>query len=121
MFFHMLKCLAVYFLAFAIITGLTLQIAGSAVASAGQHAMSPTMEMAAMDMGNGCDQPASPCKGMTPDCINIMGCVMNTATPVAPLAVFEPLLWVAISYFSLHAMPMGVSIKPEHSPPILHA
>jgi len=121
MFFCMLKRLAVYFLALTVITGLTLQIAGSVVAGAGQHAMSPAMEMAAMDMGGDCDQPAAPCKGLTPDCINIMGCVINTAALVAPLAASAPFEWSAVSYFSLNGMPTGVSIKPEHSPPIPYA
>ncbi len=122
MFFDMLKRLAVYFLAFAIITGLTLQIAGSALAGAGQHVVPPTLEMAAMDMGSGCDRLAPPCKGAMPDCIDGMGCLINAAALAVPLlAASVPFQWVAISYFSLNGMPTGVSIKPEHSPPILHA
>jgi len=117
MFCTMLKRATIYFLAFAIITGLTLQIAGSALAAAGQ----PAMSMAAMDMGNGCDQRAAPCKGMTPDCIDSMGCLINAAALVAPLAASVPFQWGAVSYFPLNAMPTGVSIKPEHSPPIPHA
>ncbi len=116
MFCAMLKRATIYFLAFAITLGVTLQISGSALAAAGQPAMS-----SAMDMGGNCDQPAVPCKGLTPDCINIIGCVINAAAPVAPLAVSEPLLWGDVSYFSLDAVPAGVSIKPEHSPPIPHA
>jgi hypothetical protein len=117
MFFNMLKRLAVYFLAFAITTGLVLQVAGSALAGAGQ----PAMSMAAMDMGNGCNQPAPPCKGMTPDCIDSMGCLVSSVVPVAPLAASLPFQWGAVSYFSLFAVLTGVSIKPEHSPPILYA
>ncbi len=121
MFFNMLKRLAVYFLAFAVIFGVTLQIAGSALAGAGRHAMSPAMEMATMDMGSDCDQLAPPCKGAMPDCIDGMGCLINAAALVAPLAASVPFQWVAISYFSINAVPVGVSIKPEHSPPIPQA
>ena len=117
----MLKRAATYFLVLAVILGVTLQIAGSALAGAGQHAVSPAMEMAAMDMGNGCDQLASPCKGMTPDCIDSMGCLINAAALVAPLAASVPFQWAAVSYFSHNAMLTGMSIKPEHSPPIPHA
>lgn len=113
----MLKRLAIYFLALAVISGLTLQIAGSAMASAGP----PAMDMPAMDMGGDCDQPAPPCNGMTPNCINSTGCLVNAATPVAPLAVSEPYLWGTVDYFSLNATPDGVSVKPEHSPPIPQA
>ena len=116
MFCVMLKRATIYFLAFAITLGVTLQISGSALVAAGQPAMSSTM-----DMGGDCDQPAPPCNGMTPDCMDSMGCFVNAAAPVAPLAVSEPLLWGDVSYFSLNAVPAGVSIKPEHSPPIPHA
>lgn len=114
----MLKRAATCFLALAVILGVTLQIAGSALAAAGP----PAMEMPAMaDMGGDCNQPTSPCNGLTPDCVDSMGCITNTATPVAPLAVSEPLLWGPVSYFSLNATPTGVSVKPEHSPPIRNA
>lgn len=113
----MLKRLATYFLALAVILGVSLQIAGSALAAAGP----PAVEMSAMDMGGDCDQPAAPCKGMTPDCIGSMGCVTNIAAPVAPLAAPAPFQWGAVRYFSLCAMQAGVSVKPEHSPPILNA
>jgi hypothetical protein len=113
----MLKRLAIYFLAFAVIFGVTLQVAGSALAAAGQ----PAISMVAMHMGSDCDQPAPPCNGMTPDCMGSMGCFVNTAAPAAPLAVSVPWQWSAVDYFSLCAMPVSVSIKPEHSPPIPHA
>ncbi len=118
MFCAMPKRIATYFLALAVFLGVTLQIAGVALAAAGP----PATGMSTMaDMGGDCDQPARPCNGMTPDCIDSMGCVTNTTAPVAPLAVSDLLQWGAVSYFSLNAMPAGVSIKPEHSPPILDA
>lgn len=113
----MLKRLATYILALAVILGVTLQIAGSALAAAGPAAV----EMPATDMGGDCNQPAPPCNGMTLDCIDSMGCIINTTAPVAPLAVSEPLLWSSVSYFSLYATQAGVSLKPEHSPPIVDA
>lgn len=114
----MLKRVTTYFLAFAVIFGVTLQITGSASAAAGN----PVMEMTAMDMGSSdCDQPAAPCPGMTPDCIDSMGCLVNAAAQVAPLTASVPRQWGAVSYSSLNATPNGVSIKPEHSPPIPHA
>lgn len=113
----MLKRLAIYLLAFAVVLGVTLQVAGAALAAAGL----PATEMTAMDMGGDCDQPAGPCNGLTPDCIDSMGCLSNLAAPVAPLAVSAPFKWSAVSYFSSNAMQAGVSIKPEHSPPILNA
>lgn len=113
----MLKRVTIYLLAFAVVIGVTVQISGAALATAG----APAMEMAAMAMGGDCDQPADPCTGVTPDCIDSMGCASNTAAPVAPLADSAPLRWGAVRYFPLCAMSAGVSIKPEHSPPILNA
>ncbi len=113
----MQKRAATYFLAIALALGVTFQVAGVALAAAGQ----PAMEMAAMDMDDGCDQPASPCHGMTPDCIDSMGCIISAATPVIPLAFTAQLQWGDVRYVSLSAVPTGMSIKPEHSPPIPHA
>lgn len=112
--FYMLKRATTCLLALAFVLGVTLQIAGLALAAGEQ----PVIGMATMEMGGDCGQPAQPCNGLTPDCINSMGCVINTAAPVAPHAVSELLQWDAIRYFSLNAVPSGVSIKPEHSPPI---
>lgn len=117
MFGRMLKRAAAYFLAFALIFGVGLQLAGSAMAAAGQAA--PLM--AAMDMGSGCDQPAPPCNGVTPDCVDAMGCLVNAAAPGASLAAPTPITWGAVSYSGQDAMSSGVSIKPEHSPPIPQA
>lgn len=121
MFGPMLKRAATCFLAFAVIIGVTLQFAGSAMAAAGQLAPSPAPSMAVMDMGSGCDQPAPPCNGVTPDCIDGMGCLVSAAAPAASQAASVPFKWGAVSYFALALMPSGVSIKPEHSPPIPHA
>jgi hypothetical protein len=113
----MLKRTAIYLLAFAVIIGVTLQAVGLALAAAGP----PAMSMAAMDMGGDCDQPAPPCNGMTPYCMDSMSCFTNTAAPAAPLVVSVQLAWGAVSYFSINAAPVSLSIKPEHSPPILYA
>ncbi len=107
--FYMLKRATTCLLALAFLLGVTLQIAGLALAAS---------EQPVMEMGGDCGQPAQPCNGLTPDCIKSIGCVINTAAPVAPHAVSELLQWDAIHYFSLNAVPSGVSIKPEHSPPI---
>jgi len=113
----MLKRVTIYLLAFAVVIGVTLQISGAALAAAGL----PATEMAAMDMGGDCDQPAPPCNGMTPYCMDSMSCFTNTAAPAAPLVVSVQLAWGAVSYFAINAAPVSLSIKPEHSPPIPHA
>lgn len=113
----MLKRTATYFLAIALALGVTFQVAGAALNAAGQSAM----EMAAMDMDGGCDQPASPCHGLTPDCIDSMGCLASAAAFVTPVVASAPFQWRAVRYFSLDALPTGVGVQPEHSPPISRA
>jgi len=110
----MLRRAATYFLAIALALGVMFQVANAALAAAGQ----PAMEMAAMDMDGGCDQPASPCHGLTPDCIDSMGCLASSATPAESVVDSAPFQWGAVRYFSLDALPTGVGVKPEHSPPI---
>jgi hypothetical protein len=113
----MLKRTATYLLALTIALAATLQVIASASVSADQ----PAMPMATMDMSGDCDNPAPPCKGMTPACIVSMGCLMIVAVPAAPLAASVPFKWGTVSYASSVAPLDGVSIEPELFPPILRA
>ncbi len=73
--------------------------------------------MSGMDMSH-CEHPGGPCKGMTPACIDSMGCIVAipTATFITP-ASFE---WRGISYASFNVAMADRTIRPELFPPILH-
>jgi hypothetical protein len=112
----MLKRTATYLLAIAVFLGMTLQVIPLASAMTSQSAMS----MAGMDMSD-CDHPAAPCKGITPDCIDSMGCLMTVALPATQLSAPVPFKWDAVSYGFAVANFAGMTLRPELSPPILRA
>jgi hypothetical protein len=112
----MLKRIATYLLSLAVILTMTLQTVphGSGMPS------ESTMSMAGMDMGN-CDRPTAPCKGMTPACIDSMGCVTIIGLPTIPLAAATPFEWGVLSYTTFDVALAGRTIRPEIFPPILRA
>src|ERR1700722_12179734 len=66
-------------IAFAVVGGTTTELARSA-----QYGAPMTMAGMPCDMAmpaSGDTKPMPPCKGMTPDCIKLMGCVTVTALP----------------------------------------
>lgn len=110
----MLRQIATYVLALAIVLGTTLQAMASASAAIPQ----PSMTMSDVDMAKS-DYPNPPCKGMTPICIDSLGCVINIGVPAASPLASIPFEWGVVSYFFSLAALAGVSIEPELSPPII--
>ena len=102
---------------FAIVGGSTAQLAQSSQysVSATMAGMPCDMTMPVADAGHG--EPMAPCKGMTPDCIKQMGCVVNAALPVrlASTDVRVPLSTVA--YWSAWSEMAGLIREPEALPP----
>jgi hypothetical protein len=113
----MMKRIAIYVLTFAFVVGTTLQTVPRADAMSAQ----PGMAMADMTgMADG-HQPLTPCKGLTPTCLDRMGCVINLAVPMMPPPNPVSVRWAAVSYSSTVTPLTGVSTEPELSPPILRA
>ena len=110
----MLKRIATYLLSFAVVLVMTLQVIPHA------PAMASDLSMAGMDMSN-CDHPAAPCKGMTPACIDNMGCATIIGLPTAPLSAATPFEWGVLSYAVFDVALAGRTIRPELFPPILRA
>lgn len=110
----MVKRFGIVLLAIAVIVGLTMQVLPRGFAlESGQVAV------ASMDMP--CDGGAgAPCKGMTPACIDAMGCVVAVAIPAqVPELTTAP--WVAAAYTFADTSLSGLSVPPELTPPILLA
>lgn len=101
----------------AIVGGTTAQLAQSSRYSepATMADMPCGMTMPVADTGQG--EPMAPCKGMTPDCIKQMGCVVNAALParLAGTDVRVPLSTVA--YWSAWSEMAGLVREPEALPP----
>jgi hypothetical protein len=112
----MLKRIATYLLSLAVVLTMTLQT----VPHASGMPSETTMSMAGMDMSD-CDRPATPCKGLTPTCIDSMGCVTIIFLPAIPLAAATPFEWGILSYTAFDVALAGRTIRPELFPPILRA
>ena len=112
----MLKRIATCLLSLAVIVTMTLQVIPHAPA---MPLDSPT-SMAGMDMSN-CEHRAAPCKGITPACIDSMGCVTIIGLPTTPLSASVPFKWGVLSYTVFDVALAGRTIRPELFPPILRA
>ncbi len=115
----MIKQLATYLMAFAVIFAMTLQSPApraSMMQSQSETSM-PDMDMSGMDMSH-CQHPGGPCKGMTPACIDSMGCVVAVAIPTATFSAPAPFEWGGVSYVSFNVAMADRTIRPELSPPI---
>ncbi len=102
---------------FAIIGGPSVQLAQPAVyASPMTMADMPCDGMASMaDAGHG--TPMAPCKGLTPDCIKQMGCVVDVAVPVRLAATDAVFASSPVAYWSALSLMAGVGRRPEPLPP----
>ena len=70
------------------------------------------------DMAGCADHAPAPVKHM-PNCIDHYGCLAVQALPTSPTLLAVPFRWVSVAY-SVGAAPLlGLSIKPELTPPIL--
>ncbi len=112
----MMKRIAIYVLTFAVVLATMVR----AIPHADAMSLQPDVAMQMAGMAGG-QQPMTPCKGLTPTCIDSLDCMINLAVPVAPPPTPVSFRWAAVSY-SLMVTPLtGVSTEPELSPPILRA
>jgi hypothetical protein len=128
----MLRRVAIFVLAFFFIVSVTMEMMPRAMAmpqptpcpmgmqSSGTHSMDMQSEHA--DMSADADQSGAPCnKGLTPTCIDAMGCVVAVALPQAPLSAPRVLDWSEVTYSVATSIPASRSIPPDLFPPILAA
>lgn len=103
--------------AFAIIGGPAAHLAQPAdYAAAMTSADMPCAGMASMaDAGQG--GPMAPCKGLTPDCIKQMGCVVDIALPARLAAADFAVSFSTVAYWSAGSAMAGVVRQPEPLPP----
>ena len=108
-----LKCLLTFGLAMAFLAGVTAQLlpAGSAGVQMPVHA----------DMAGSCAGHQPPCTGHMPNCLDHGGCITVSGLPASPTTIAVPVEWTSLGYdFAPQAL-VGISVKPELSPPILAA
>jgi hypothetical protein len=121
----MLRRVGILLLTFAFVVGLTTQLVPRALAMdyqtpcpMGMEAMGD-MPMDQADTSADVDPSGSPCKGLTPDCIDAMGCVVAVAAlPHAPISASTAFKWVDVAYSFVTPSLAGRSIPPDLFPPI---
>jgi hypothetical protein len=113
--------LAHHFLAvlivFAVIGGPTGPVAPSAelMAPTAMADMPCDMAMPMADAGH--SAPMAPCKGLTPDCIKQMGCVVNVALPARLVSADLAVVFSTVAYWSAVPELAGLLREPEPLPP----
>ncbi len=104
-------------IAFALAGGTT-----SGLAHAAQYAAPMTMAGMPCDMmmpaaGAGHGKPMAPCKGMTPDCIKVIGCVADVALPVRLVSLAFAGQFTAVKYWTALSRLADRVSTPEPLPP----
>ncbi|HVJ54928.1 MAG TPA: hypothetical protein VM689_20880 [Aliidongia sp.] len=101
----------------ALIGGTTLELAHSA--SYGSVLVSADMpcDMAMAASASGDAKPMPPCKGMTPECIKLMGCVTVSALPGHFLIHEAVMQYSVIDYWTSVFELDGLDREPEPLPP----
>ena len=109
--------LMVVLIAFAIVGGTSVQLAQSAqyVAPVTITGMPCDMMMSMADAGH--DKPMLPCKGLTPDCIKQMGCLVAVALPVRPAGSEFAVPFSLVDYWAARSAMAGADLTPEPLPP----
>ena len=102
---------------FAVIGGPTVQLAkpAASVAPTTMADMPCGMAMPVADAGHGA--PMAPCKGLTPECIKQMGCIVDVALPARPAGSDVAVTFTAVSYWAARSELAGLIREPEPLPP----
>jgi hypothetical protein len=112
----MLRRVSVILLAFAFVVGLTAQVAAGAWTMHGCPMSAASMGTSSQD-----SQSDTPCNGLTPACMDSVGCAVPTALPVPQLLASTMFEWVAATFTLPDNSMSGLSVEPDLTPPILRA
>ncbi len=104
-------------IAFALVGGTTSELAHAA-----QYAAPMTMAGMPCDMmmpaaGTDHGKPMAPCKGMTPDCIKVMGCVTDVALPARLVSHEFAVQFTTVNYWTALSRLADRVSTPEPLPP----
>ena len=117
--FRVLRQLLFVLIAFAIVGATTAQLAQAAhsVAPMTMAGMPCDMSMPAAGADHG--KPMVPCKGVTPDCLKLMGCaaITDIASPAQLVSTEFTTQVSVVEYWSTLSQRTGLSSTPEPNPP----
>jgi len=114
---RVLRHLLLVLIAFAIIGGTTAELARAAQYSMVMATadMPCDMTMPAADADHG--KSTMPCKGMTPDCMKLTGCVADTSLPTRFVSNEFAAHFSKVDYWSALSKLAGLVAIPEPLPP----
>lgn len=112
-----LRHLVLLLVAFALVSGTTAELA-----SAAQYVAPMTMDgmpcnMAMPMSASGDTKPVAPCKGMTSDCLKLMGCVTVTALPARYTTHAIVVQYGVVDYPTFSSELTGLDHRPDPFPP----
>ena len=103
---------------FAMLGGTSVQLAYSAMMQPPSAMAGMPCDMAEMPMSDaGSENPMSPCKGLTPDCIKQMGCIVAIAISVRLMAFDMNVSSATVRYLQAHSILLGTDGTPDLMPP----
>jgi hypothetical protein len=104
-------------IAFAVVGGQTTQLAQSAEYAAPMTMAGMPCDMMMPAIGTDHGKPMTPCKGMTPDCIKLMGCITDVALPARFVSNAFTVRFTAVDYWSASSELAEIVSTPEPLPP----
>jgi hypothetical protein len=120
-----LRRLLVVLTGLSILVGAAVQAIPSArlmVSSCGDAAQTSTgdccAKMAMKDHATPALMKQVPCKGISLDCANQLGCISSQGLPAPSIALGIPTAYGRVVYWPPLASRAGLSVKPELFPPI---
>ncbi len=106
-------------LAFLVGAGAQMPPAASACMDAAQTAIDDCcVRMAIKDHATPALMKQMPCKGISLDCANQVGCISSPALPTLSTALGIPTAYARVAYWPPATWRAGLSIKPNLFPPI---
>src|SRR5258706_15850536 len=120
----MFRRIVTFVMAAVLVASLATQAVPHALASAAATHDCCPMEMGNTDTGTDTDVAAAademgvPCKGLTPACIDAMGCVVPVAVPLQAQNLSPAAMtWSEVAYTTATTMLSGRLIPPDPFPP----
>jgi hypothetical protein len=104
-------------IAFAVAGGTTTQLAQSAQYAAAMTMVGTPCDMMMPAAGTDHSKPMTPCKGMTPDCIKLMGCITDVALPAPFMSHAFTVRFAAVDYWPALLELAELVSTPEPLPP----
>jgi hypothetical protein len=114
---RILRTVLVLLIALAIVGGTTTEFARSAQYGSIFVTAEVPCDMAMAGSTSGDTKPMAPCKGMTPDCIKLTGCVTISALPAHFLNHVAIEQYTAIDYWTAVSEFDSLAREPEPLPP----